>query len=324
MKKRHGRRITSAAASNKARGKLYRKDKLALPVMLEAKRRLGKKLRERGHARRDWQSEGHDLREVKAVDWSTWHGRSPKTRKGAGGDTLLTCLTCLLVRRAQQKFKPCRGNRKVTSSQMNMWRSLSDVNRRALLEVWDMSHDEAEIVFGGAAASWRSNPTLFGHDLVELVATRKFLTCRNCWFIRQAAGKLATCTSRSKGPTKKQVATWKGLKKHHGLQLRFAEIWGVSLDEAVAWYEHSPLRNAKRRAASARDLRLQSMGCMIRGSMMCVRMAIFNLTLALLLGVFFLSTSEACRARGKPSMPFCQISQLRSLLCRKCLLVRMI
>ena len=255
MKKRHGRRITSAAASNKARGKLYRKDKLALPVMLEAKRRLGKKLRERGHARRDWQSEGHDLREVKAVDWSTWHGRSPKTRKGAGGDTLLTCFTCLLVRRAQQKFKPCRGNRKVTSSQMNMWRSLSDVNRRALLEVWDMSHDEAEIVFGGAAASWRSNPTLFGHDLVELVATRKFLTCRNCWFIRQAAGKLATCTSRSKGPTKKQVATWKGLKKHHGLQLRFAEIWGVSLDEVVAWYEHSPLRNAKRRAASASQLK---------------------------------------------------------------------
>ena len=41
---------------------LYRKDKLALPIMLEAKRRLGKKLRERGHARRDWQSEGHDLR----------------------------------------------------------------------------------------------------------------------------------------------------------------------------------------------------------------------------------------------------------------------
>ena len=193
--------------------------------------------------------------EVKAVGWSTWHGRSPKTRKGAGGDTLLTCLTCLLVRRAQQKFKPCHGNRKVTSSQMNMWCSLSDVNRRALLEVWDMSYDEAEIVFGGAAASWRSNPTLFGHDLVELVATRKLLTCRNCWSIRQAAGKLATCASRSKGPTKKQVAIWKGLKKHHGLQLRFAEIWGVSLDEAVAWYEHSPLRNAKRRAASASQLK---------------------------------------------------------------------
>ena len=97
-----------------------------------------------------------------------------------------------------------------------------------------------------AAASWRSNPTLFGHDLVELVATRKFLTCRNCWFIRQAAGKLATCTSRSKGPTKKQVATWKGLKKHHGLQFRFAEIWGVSLDELKRGLK----RGLKRPAAS--------------------------------------------------------------------------
>ena len=136
LRKRHGRRLTSAAASNKARGKLYRKDKNALPAMRQGKRSLGKKLRERGHARRDWHCEGHDLREVTAVDWSTWHGCSPKKRKGAGGDTLLTCLTCLLVRRAQHQFKPCRGNRQVNTQQMCLWRSLSENNKRALLDAW--------------------------------------------------------------------------------------------------------------------------------------------------------------------------------------------
>ena len=118
-----------------------------------------------------------------------------------------------------------------------------------------LGHDEAEAIFGGAAAAWRSNPTQLGHDLVELVVGRKFLTCRNCWFIRQSVGKLATCTARSKGPTKKQVATWKGLKQQRGLQARFAEVWGVPLSEAVAWYEHSPLRNVRRRAAASQPKR---------------------------------------------------------------------
>ena len=251
LKQRHGRRKTSAAVSNKARGKLYRQDKLANPIMLRGKQELGRKLRQRANQRRNWQVEGHDLHVVEGVDWTSWHGVTVTKRLGAQGDTLLTCKNCLLVTRAQHKFKPCRGNHKVTTSQMGCWRQMSPANRLAVVEVWGMSLDEADQLFESAAASWRSNPTQLGHDMVEIFGDKKYITCRNCWFLRQAPGKLSQCLGRTRLPTKAQVATWKGLKAHRGLQAKFVAEWGVSLQVAAAWYEQKkPKRGLKRPASN--------------------------------------------------------------------------
>ena len=249
LKQRHGKRQTSAAASNKARGKLYRQDKLANPVMLEGKKVLGRKLRQRANDRRDWQVEGHDLHIVSGVDWKSWHGVTITKRLGAQGDTLLTCKKCLLITRAQHSFKPCRGNHKVTTAQMGLWRQMSLGNKMAVLDVWQMSLAEADQVFESAAATWRSNPKQLGHDMVEVFGPKKYITCRNCWFIRQAPGKLVACPGRSRAPTQLQTTTWISLKKQHGLQAKFADEWGVSVKEATAWYTCKPGRRLKRPAS---------------------------------------------------------------------------
>ena len=249
LKQRHGKRQTSAAASNKARGKLYRQDKLANPVMLEGKKVLGRKLRQRANDRRDWQVEGHDLHIVSGVDWKSWHGVTITKRLGAQGDTLLTCKKRLLITRAQHSFKPCRGNHKVTTAQMGLWRQMSLGNKMAVLDVWQMSLAEADQVFESAAATWRSNPKQLGHDMVEVFGPKKYITCRNCWFIRQAPGKLVACPGRSRAPTQLQTTTWISLKKQHGLQAKFADEWGVSVKEATAWYTCKPGRRLKRPAS---------------------------------------------------------------------------
>ena len=130
--------------------------------MKEGKLRLGRKLRQRGRDRCDSTTQGHDLHEVVDVDWKTCNGISVKKRLGAGGDTLLTCTKCLLVTRAQNKFNPCRGNHKVTTAQMSLWRRLSQTNRLALVKVWGLSLEAACQLFESAAAGWRSAPQQLG------------------------------------------------------------------------------------------------------------------------------------------------------------------
>ena len=251
LRSRHGRRQTSAAASNKARGKLYHQDKAALPAMKEGKLRLGRKLRQRGRDRRDSTTQGHDLHEVVDVDWKTWNGISVKKRLGAGGDTLLTCTKCLLVTRAQNKFNPCRGNHKVTTAQMSLWRRLSQTNRLALVKVWGLSLEAACQLFESAAAGWRSAPQQLGHDIVEICGKRKHVTCRNCWFIRQCPGKLTQCPGRPGAPTKRQMDAWKDLKRLSGVgvQANFANEWGVTLKEAAAFFGQKAARGMKRPAS---------------------------------------------------------------------------
>ena len=250
LKKRHGRKKTDAAASNRARGKMFRQNKNANPVMRDGKLSLGRKLRQRGNSRRNWQEGGHDLVEVVGVDWQSWHDNSIKKRLGAGGDTLLTCRKCLLIRRAQNKFEECRGNRQVNTPQMVMWDRLSEPNRRAVLDVWQISLQEAQEIFNSARASWRANPTQKGHDIIEVVGKKKYLTCRKCWFVRIGLGALGQCKGRRDFPTKSQVRTWNSFHDQLSLKKGLADVWGVSVKVASTWYKQ-PLPQGKRRRPAA-------------------------------------------------------------------------
>ena len=239
LKKKHGRRRTTAAASNKPRGKIFRRNKNLLPVMRAGKAQLAKKLKQRADGQRDWQEGGHDLREVEKLDWQSWHGN----RTGAGGFTLLTCCRCLNVLRAGHVIRKCRGNR--------MWERMSPANQDALLQVWGMAREQADSLFGAAKAAWRASDNK-GRDLLEVRGASAYVTCRKCWFVRIGLGHVGKCHGRRDYPWP-AGGSWRRFGEDLGLQRKLARAWGVTLQRAQTWYSQdrpTGRRPRKRPAAS--------------------------------------------------------------------------
>ena len=248
LKERHPKRKKkSAAESNRARGKAYRKDKDSVPKYRDGKITLAMKLRDRANKARNWNPAGHELKLVENVDWSSWHGSTAWKR---GTDTLLTCVRCLSVRRASCKWSPCSGDRTLTPAQAVMWSKLSDHNKAALREVWGMTQAQVEVALSHGVTVMRDPAATNGHDFKEVPINWKYWprtqakrkpsgtlwTCMKCWVVRRGLG-CSTIQCRGKGSKAHalQTAFWQGLKSAH-VKNRICSVWGVSVAEANAWF----------------------------------------------------------------------------------------
>ena len=247
LKLRHPRRDKSAAASNRARGLAFRRDRNSVPQMTEAKKSLGRKLRERASANRDMHAEGHNLVEVN-VNWLTWPSNEKRKRPGA---SLLTCTTCLIVRRPKKKWTSCPGScGKISSSQLRMWNKLDEQNRLALCRAWNREIEDASAIFQAVAAKWkRVDFDWKGHEFVSIQFKRdlwpeevskipKYLyTCTRCRAVRQSLGVLNRCPGLERCPTTVQKTWWSNMSSAVHIRKKLCEAWKCSLVEANAWFK---------------------------------------------------------------------------------------
>lgn len=143
-KKWHPRRKVTAARMNSIRWKIGKTDPSKVVNYVRAKKTLGDKLRQRAADRRQASVNGHNLVQVH-VDWATWE-RSPRY-KYRTGDVIMGCTNCRSTCHGDYRFKQrkCVGVRThAVHAQQLSWARMSNENKKAYAEAWNISVKEAE------------------------------------------------------------------------------------------------------------------------------------------------------------------------------------
>ena len=255
LAQRHPRKKNSPGSINSARGKLYRKNKDALPQMKAGKASLATKMSQRAAAGRDWHAGGHNLVEDDGVDFSKWksiHAAKCKPNQF----TLLTCTKCFVIGRSRNKWIPCKGRGVPSTKAMKVWCSMHETNQNALCKDSGVAQEEADKYFCQAQAAWRADDVdLKGHSFVEIPlkpgvwpfkAKRPpayIYTCVSCRLVRQhiQLSNLSECRGLENGPHVLQRNWWKKLGKNLALKKILATVWKCSVKEANAWLRREML-----------------------------------------------------------------------------------
>ena len=249
LAQRHPKKKNTPGSINSARGKLYRKNKDALPKMKAGKASLATKMRQRAAAGRDWHAGGHNLVEVVGVDWSKWKGIHAAEYK-PDQFTLLSCTKCFAFGTFRNKWIPCKGRVFPATMAMKAWCNMHETNQNALCNAWG-DHEEADRYFRQAQAAWRAEDAdPKGHSFVEVPLEpgawpfkvkrplAYLYTCVSCRMVRRTVQP--SCLSKCRGldnfPHYNQRKWWKKLGKSLVLKKLLTTVWKCSVKEANAWF----------------------------------------------------------------------------------------